>query len=94
MLGLWWVWAVAAALLAAIEVLAPGWVFLGFALGAAALSLTLLVGGPLAGVVVASTPLALLAFAGLSLAGWAALRRVFGVRHGEARIIRRDINED
>ena len=34
MLQHWWVWAVLAAILAAIEALAPGWVFLGLALGA------------------------------------------------------------
>ena len=46
MLQHWWVWAVLAAILAAIEALAPGWVFLGLALGAGALALTLLIGGP------------------------------------------------
>jgi membrane protein implicated in regulation of membrane protease activity len=90
----WWVWAVAAAALAALELAAPGWVFLGFALGAAAVALTLVVGGPLASVVAGSGAMALLVFAALSVAGWAALRLAFGARRGEAKTFERDVNED
>lgn len=84
MLGTWWIWAVAAVVLAVAEALSPGWVFLGFALGAAILSLFLLAGGPLATLTAGSVPLILLAFAVLSLAGWALLRRIFGVRKGKS----------
>lgn len=94
MLQHWWVWAVLAAILAAIEALAPGWVFLGLALGAGALALTLLIGGPLAAAAAASVPLTLLAFAALSLVGWALLRRIFGARRGDVKIWERDVNED
>lgn len=93
-MGAWWVWAVAAAVLAAAEALAPGWVFLGFALGAAALALALAAGGPLATLLAGSAPLTLLAFALLSLVGWAVLRRAFGVRRGQVKIWRRDVNDD
>jgi membrane protein implicated in regulation of membrane protease activity len=94
MLGVWWVWAVAAAVLAALEALLPGWVLLGFAIGAAALALALLAGGPLAAMIAGSAPLALLAFALLSLAAWLLLRRIFGVRRGQVKLWDRDINED
>ncbi len=94
MLGLWWVWAVAAVVLAALEALLPGWIFLGFALGAGAMALLLLVGGPVAAMASGSIAAALLGFALLSLAGWAALRMIFGRREGQVRIVERDVNED
>lgn len=90
----WWVWAVAAAVLAGLEAVAPGWVFLGFALGAAAMALTLFAGGPLAGAVAGSAAVAILAFAALSAIGWAALRWAFGGRRGQVKIVERDVNED
>ncbi|MBP7240671.1 hypothetical protein [Amaricoccus sp.] len=94
MLGTWWFWAVAAAVLAVAEALAPGWVFLGFALGAAGMSLWLLAGGPFAMMVSGSASIQLLVFAVLSLAGWALLRRIFGARKGQVRIVRKDINDN
>jgi membrane protein implicated in regulation of membrane protease activity len=48
MWGEWWVWGVAAIILAVGEVLLPSFVLLGFAIGAGAVALVLLVGGPLA----------------------------------------------
>ncbi|MBP7001984.1 hypothetical protein [Amaricoccus sp.] len=94
MLGTWWFWAVVAAILAGAEALAPGWVFLGFAVGAAGMSLWVLAGGPLAALVTGSVSLQLLAFAVLSLAGWALLRRLFGVRKSETKIVRHDVNDN
>lgn len=65
---LWWVWAVAGLVLGILEVLAPGYIFLGFAAGAAVVGLLLLVGGPFAAWAVGSLPLLLLLFALASLA--------------------------
>ena len=44
MIYLWWVWMAAAVLLLVLEVLAPGFIFLGFAIGAAVVGLWLLAG--------------------------------------------------
>jgi inner membrane protein len=89
----WWIWAVGAVLLAVVEVVVPGWIFLGFAIGAGAMALMFLVGGPLAAGVGGSLPLALLAWAVLSVAAWLALRRLMGVRAGQVRHWDRDIND-
>lgn len=90
---LWWVWAVAAGCLAIIEVLVPGYVFVGFAAGAMATALLILVGGPLAGWVAASFPMLLLFFALASLVAWLVTRRLIGVRRGQVKVWDRDIND-
>ncbi|MGD9865212.1 MAG: hypothetical protein AB7S99_18570 [Pseudodonghicola sp.] len=85
---IWWVWMAAALGLAILEVLVPGFVFLGFALGALGVGLLLL----LVDMVFALAPL-LLIFALLSLAAWLVLRRVFSLPKGQVKIIDRDIND-
>lgn len=84
----WWVWMCVAVIFAILEVVIPVWVFLGFAIGAAAvggLSLLNLIHLGLAG--------SILAFAVLSLAGFLLLRTIFGLKHGQVKIWDRDINE-
>lgn len=80
--------------MATMEVILPAYLFLGFALGAGAMALIFLIGGPLAAGLVASFPLTALVFAILSLAAWLILRRVLGVREGQIKVWDRDINED
>ncbi|MEL6642294.1 MAG: hypothetical protein AAFQ79_00050 [Pseudomonadota bacterium] len=92
--ALWWVWMVAALALAFLEVLVPGYIFLGFALGAAATGLTVAVGGPVSLWLSGSLPAALLFFAICSLIAWIALRKIVGVRKGQVKIWDRDINDD
>lgn len=83
----WWAWGVAAIVLAALEVLIPGFVFLGFAAGAALTGMLLLVGIALAG------PTAALVFAAVSAVAYVALRRWLR-RPGEApRVVTRDVND-
>jgi membrane protein implicated in regulation of membrane protease activity len=94
MWGLWWVWLSGAVVLGLIEIAVPGYVFLGFALGAAITGVVLLVGGPVAGALAASVPALALFFAVVSLLAWLGLRRVLGIRKGQIKIIDRDINED
>lgn len=89
----WWVWAIAAVALAAIEVVVPGFIFLGFALGAAALAVLFLVGGPFAGGLAGSLPLSLLLWAVLSVVAWLVMRKVAGVRPGQVKRWDRDIND-
>jgi len=84
---LWWVWVSVALLLGLVEILVPGNIFLGFALGALAMVPVVLV-LPGAGV-----SLLLALFAGLSLLGWIVLRVVFKRQSSGARIVERDINE-
>ena len=89
--SVWWVWMVGALLLAILEVVAPAQIFLGFALGAAGVSVALLLGVPgLAG----STPMMLLVFAVLSLVAWLVLRPLLGIRKGQVKHFEHDINED
>lgn len=87
-LNLWWVWTAAALVLAVIEVMAPGFIFLGFAIGAAVM----------AGVVVLfpglSFAVLLAIFGALSLISWIGLRAAFKSQSSGARIVTRDINDN
>ena len=86
-LTLWWVWGAAALVLAIIEVLVPGFIFLGFAIGALGLALLLLLGAGL-------SPMPLLAvFGGLSLIAWIVLRALFRGPAGQIKTFERDIND-
>lgn len=84
---LWWAWVVFGVALAVLEVLVPGFVFLGFAVGAVLVGV--LVGLGLLG---GSVPLLALVFAVLSLAAWIVLRRVVGVKEGQVKVWDKDIN--
>jgi membrane protein implicated in regulation of membrane protease activity len=83
----WWVWVVAGFALGVLEVILPGYIFLGFAIGA------VLVGAALGfGLLGGSLALLALVFALASLAAWLALRRTMGVRPGQVKVWDRDIN--
>ena len=84
----------AAIALAVGEVILPSFVLLGFAIGAGAIALLLLVGGPLAVWLAGSLPVLLLVFAVISLVSWLALRRWLGVYKGQVKTFDRDINKD
>lgn len=87
-LTLWWVWICIALGVGILELLAPGFIFLGFAVGALAMA---------AIVALFTIPniTALLAiFAVLSLIAWIALRAAFRKQSSGARIVTRDINEN
>jgi membrane protein implicated in regulation of membrane protease activity len=88
LLTIWWVWLATALVLAILEVLAPGFIFLGFAIGAAVVGVALL--GPLQ---LLSVPMILLVFAALSLIAWLALRRVFALPKGQVKTFNHDIND-
>jgi len=88
MWALWWVWMAGAVALGILEIFAPGFVFLGFAVGAALTGILLAAG------LSPSLPWLLLIFAVVSLVSWLALRRILGVRKGQVKIWDRDINED
>lgn len=84
----WWAWAAAALILAIGEVILPGFILLGFAIGAASVALALALGWQ-AGLV-----WLLLLWAVVSALSWLALRRVVGVRGGQSKTFDRDINEN
>ncbi|MDJ1009351.1 MAG: hypothetical protein QNJ13_16165 [Paracoccaceae bacterium] len=89
----WWVWAAAALVLGIVEVLAPGFVFLGFAIGAGVVALILGFGGPGAAVITGSLPLLLVVFAVVSIAAWLGLRKAVGIQKGQVKTFDHDINE-
>ena len=86
--NVWWVWIVAGFALGVLEVIVPGFIFLGFAIGAvitgALIGFGLLSGG---------LPLLVMVFAVVSVLAWLALRRVVGVRAGQVKIWHTDIND-
>ena len=88
LLGIWWLWVAIALVLGLVEVLAPGFIFLGFALGALATAGLVGLSGAL------SAPLLLAFYAGVSLLAWIGLRFAFRRQSSGARIITRDINDD
>ncbi|MFD1341945.1 hypothetical protein [Litorisediminicola beolgyonensis] len=84
---LWWAWWAAALLIALVEIVLPGFLFLGFAIGAALVGVFLLFGLTL------ELAALLTLFAVLSLVSWAVLRYLFRRPSGQARIVRHDIND-
>ena len=87
-----WVWLAAALVLAILEMFVPAYVFLGFAFGAGLTGAGLWLAGP-ESAIASSLPLLLVIFAVLSLVSWIVLRRVLGIRKGQIKIIKKDIND-
>lgn len=88
MWAVWWVWVVAGVSLGIVEVLVPGFIFLGFALGAVAVGVLLGIG-----VLGGSLPVVALVFALASVAAWFGLRAAFGRHEGQVKLWDRDIND-
>lgn len=85
----WWAWVVAGFALGVLEVILPGFIFVGFAIGAVVVGAGLgvgLLGGSLAVLV--------FVFSISSLVAWIVLRQTLGVRKGQIKLWDRDINED
>ena len=88
LVAIWWVWLAAALGLAVLEVLIPGFIFLGFAIGAVAMAAIVAI-APTA----MSAPVAVAVFTGLSLVSWMVLRVVFRKQSSGARRVTHDIND-
>lgn len=89
MLSIWWVWVVGGLALGVLEMLVPGFVFVGFATGA------IITGGLVwLGVLGSSVPVLLVVFAISSLLVWIVLRKALGIRRGQIKRIDRDINDN
>ncbi|GAA6186998.1 hypothetical protein [Litorivita sp. NS0012-18] len=87
----WLVWIAAALVLGILEVLAPGFIFLGFAIGAALTGLLLLALSLIPATLTA--PVLATIFAALSLAAWIALRQRFRMKGRDVKRIEGDVNE-
>lgn len=85
--ALWWVWACAALALGILELLVPGFIFLGIAIGAAIVAALVGLFGDLG-----LTP-TLAVFAAASLISWVALKRMFKPADDQTRVIHDDINK-
>ena len=85
-----WIWAVAGLVLAGMEILIPGNILIGFAIGAMAVAILLWTGLG-AGLTLA---LLLVVMAVAALVAFIVLRRVIGIRAGQVKIVKRDINEN
>ncbi len=87
--GTWWAWVVLGFALGVLEVLAPGYIFVGFAIGAVLTGILVGVGLAPAGFAVL-----LLVFAALSVISWLVMRKIMGVRKGQVKLWDRDINDN
>lgn len=85
--GTWWAWVILGFALGVLEVLVPGFIFLGFAIGAVVTGLLVGLGIP------AGLPALILIFAVVSVVAWLGLRRIVGVREGQVKVWDRDIND-
>lgn len=88
LIATWWAWIVFGAGLAVLEVLVPGFIFLGFAI--AAVVMAVLVGFGLT----LSPAIAILAYAILALVAWLVLRAAFGTTEKDIKVWRDDINKN
>ncbi|MBE1284757.1 MAG: hypothetical protein GJ676_15715 [Rhodobacteraceae bacterium] len=86
--ALWWIWGSAALVLGILEMLIPGYVFLGFAAGAVGVAGLLLVPG-----LKITLPVLLLIFAVMSLIAWLVFRRIFKMQTGSVKTFDHDIND-
>ena len=87
-----WIWIAAGLALAILEVLVPGFLFAGFAVGAVITGA--IVGTGLFGDASESLAIMAVVFAVISVVAWLAMRQFMGVRQGQMKRIDRDINED
>jgi membrane protein implicated in regulation of membrane protease activity len=90
----WWVWAAVAFGLAIGEILIPGFVLLGFAIGAGVVALILLVLTTIsASLGISWIPLVII-FSVVSLVAWIILRRSVGVYRSQVKNFDHDINDE
>lgn len=89
MWAVWWVWVAAGFVLATLEVVLPGYVFVGFAIGAILTGLLLGLG-----ILGGSVATLFLVFALASLVAWLGLRAAFGRPGTRPKIWDRDINDN
>ena len=87
LIGTWWAWVILGFILGILEVALPGYIFLGFAIGAVLTGIVVGFGST------AGVTALLLVFSVTSVVSWIILRRLVGVREGQVKIWDRDIND-
>jgi inner membrane protein len=87
--SVWWVWIAAGFALGILEVAVPGYIFLGFAIGAVVTGILLGVG-----LLGANLAMLILAFAILSLLAWLSVRRILGSQASPVKKWTTDINDN
>lgn len=90
-LSIWWVWIGIALIVAIVELLLPGFIFLGIALGALILGILQLILPDTFGALSFNETMAL--FAGLSLVSWLVLKRAFRNQSSGKTVFTKDIND-
>ena len=85
---IWWAWVAAGLVLAILELFMPGFIFVGFAVGAVAVGLLVAFG------VVLPLGWLLVIFAVISVLAWVGFRAALDTREGQTKTFDRDINED
>ena len=90
----YWIWLAAALVLGIAEILAPGFILLGFAIGAGAIGAIFWIDGGLGSYLQGSLPMTLVIFAVISLISWIVMRRVFGAPKGQVKVWDTDINDN
>ena len=90
----YWVWFAAAIILGILEILAPGYILLGFALAALMMGFVFLMDLGIGSYLAGSLPITLVVFALLALLVWIILRKVFGARGGQVKVWETDINDN
>ena len=83
----WWIWVLGGLAIGALELMAPGYMFLGFAAGAMAAAATSWLG------LLTGFPAQLALAAVVSLVVWAAMRAAFPLQRGAVKRFTRDIND-
>ncbi len=89
----WWVWAAGGFLLAILEMVLPGYILLGFGIGAGVVAMVLLL-ADIAGTTPASMPVLILLFAVASLVAWYLLQRLFARDPKQVKTFEKDINDN
>ncbi|MBT0957988.1 hypothetical protein IV417_11350 [Alphaproteobacteria bacterium KMM 3653] len=89
----WWVWIAGALVLGILEVFAPGFIFLGFAVGAFLTGLLVAWGPGFAAGLMGSVAGLVVVFAVISLIAWIVMRASFGGRGAQVKTFDRDIND-
>ncbi len=90
----YWVWFAAAIALGILEILAPGYILLGFAIAAGLIGVVFMIDGGLGSYLATSLPITLVIFGAVALVVWIALRKIFGARGGSVKVWETDINDD
>ena len=87
----WWIWMAGGLVLGILEVLAPTFILLGFAIGAFVTGGFLYIGDGVA-FFSGSLPYTLVFFAVVSLMAWLAMRMVFGVHRDKVKVWDKDVD--